>query len=86
MHKAISSDSDSTCVWIKSINLILKARRRAEVLVIAIWNIGKIDLLVLRVDSYIVQRIELSAEEIVQKDCHSVNRMFPDTIIPGMIG
>jgi hypothetical protein len=54
MRKTVGSDSDGACIWVESVNLVLETRRRAEVLVIAVRNIGKVDLRIIWVNGHII--------------------------------
>lgn len=54
MRKAIGSDSDGACVRVEPVNLVLETRGRAEVLIIAIRNIGEVDLRIIWVNGHII--------------------------------
>lgn len=54
MRKAIGSDSDGACVRVEPVNLVLETRGRAEVLIIAVRNIGEVDLRIIWVNGHII--------------------------------
>jgi primosomal replication protein N len=68
MNESISNDSHSTGIGVKAIDLILQARSWTEVLDIAIDCVCEIDIFVLWVDGYIVQRVELTTEVVIKED------------------
>lgn len=65
VNKSISNDRHSTSIRVESINLILQARSRTEVLDIAIDCVGEIDIFVLWVNGHVVQGVELATEVVV---------------------
>ena len=68
MNEFICHYRDGTGVWVEAVDLVLQTRSRAEILHVAIDRIGEVDFLVLGMDRYIVQRVELTTEVVVQND------------------
>lgn len=68
MIKLICHNSNSACVRVESVHLILQTRGRAEVLNIAIDCVGEINVFILRVDGHIVQRVKLATKVVVENE------------------
>lgn len=67
MIESIRDDRDSTGGRVEPIDLVLQARSWTEVLHVAINCVCEVDILVLRVNGHVVQRVELATEVVVQK-------------------
>ena len=71
--ETIGYDAYETSVVIESVDLVGQDRSRSEVLHVSIGDIGKVHLLVSRVDGDVVQGVELSTEVVVEDDCPSAS-------------
>lgn len=66
--KIISDDSDSARLEVVAVYLVAQARRRAKVLQVAVEGVGEVQLSITGVDDNIVERVELTAEVVVEED------------------
>lgn len=68
MIEIICYNCHCTSVGVESVDLVLEARGRTEILDPAIDCVGEVNLFVLRMDRYIVERVELAAKVVVEND------------------
>lgn len=71
-HKPIGGDSQSSSDRVQAIDLVRQARHGAEVLPEAVQGVGKVDVLVTRVDGHVVEGVELSTKVVVYKNWESM--------------
>lgn len=71
-NKPICSNANESGPIVVSINLVNQARRGPEVVTLAISRVGEVDVQVLGVNRDIIERVELAAEEVIEKNRHIV--------------
>lgn len=68
MVKPIRRDRDGSGIGVESVDLILQTWSRTEILRISIDSVCEIDVFVLWVNGYIIERVKLATEVIVQEN------------------
>lgn len=66
--EVVSDDCDSAGLEVVAIDLVAQAGRRAKILQEAVEGVGEVQLSVAGVDDDVVERVELAAKIVVEKD------------------
>lgn len=68
MTELVSDNRDCSGGWVQSIDLIWQPGDRTEVLKVPVQRVCEVDVPVARIDRYIVKRVKLTTEVVVDED------------------
>jgi len=79
--RPVCYDSHQPGLLVESVNLVRQPRRWPEVLQVSVRHVREVQLLVLRVDRDVVERVELSAKVVVQQNCDLASVAVPESLV-----
>ena len=68
MTELVSDNRGCSGGWVQSIDLIWQPGDRTEVLKVPVQRVCEVDVSIARVDSHIIERVELTTEVVVDED------------------
>lgn len=67
-NEVVRDHSQRAGLGVQAVDLVPQTRLRAEVLPVSVLRVGEVDVSIATVHSDVIERVELSAEVVVDKD------------------